>query len=159
VLYDALEKFLGLSESFPYIAIGDLEMLAALDVIFPAAEFGLEPAAYFSVRPGDAGSTVNGLGVRDAKDIALVVPTLGATVALVACEPGAVQDVLRSLDEAGIHAVLMLTPTLRPQHPEGMEVTYFRIPCALKALASVAPRPAHCCATPGRAPRQERPKH
>ena len=147
VLYDALEKYLGLSESFPYVAVAGRDMLSSLSLVFPAAEFGLEPIGYFSVRPEDAGATVDGVVVRDAKDIPGVVPTLGATVALVACEPAAVEDVLKSLDDAGIHAVLMLTPTLRPRHPEGMEVTYFRIPCALKALASTASRPSPCCET------------
>lgn len=96
--------------------------------------------------------------MRNVADISEVVPMIGATVALVACEPAAVQDVLRSLDDAGIHAVLMLTPTLRPQHPEGMDVTHFRIPCALKALASTVPRNAPCCETSEGVGRQDCPK-
>ena len=40
----------------------------------------------------------------------------------------------------------MLTPVLRPKHPEGMNVTYFRMPCALKTLAASAPaQGSPCC--------------
>jgi hypothetical protein len=42
----------------------------------------------------------------------------------------------------------MLTPVLRPKHPEGMNVTYFRMPCALKTLAASGITPSAsppCC--------------
>lgn len=77
-------------------------------------------------------------------------------MALVACAPEAVDATLEALTCAGITGVLMLTPVLRPEHPEGMSVTYFRMPCALKALASSPPSEggtrrtaeregSHCC--------------
>jgi redox-sensing transcriptional repressor len=144
-LYDALESYLGLSDSYPFVAVGSAAMLGSLDVIFPAEEFGLRPAGYFSERDEDAGAQIHGLTVRPLDDIRSIDPAAGISVALVACEPGSVQRTLGLLDAAGIRAVLMLTPTLRPQHPAGMEVTYFRIPCAMKALAATAPKPKQCC--------------
>ena len=146
-LYSALESYLGLTASYPFVAVGERGMLSSLATIFPAEEFGLEPAAYFSARSEDAGTEVGGVTVYALADIPAVSRTVSAHVALVACAPDSVQETLHLLDLAGIHAVLMLTPVLRPVHPEGMDVTYFRIPCALKALASAAPRSATCCAT------------
>lgn len=148
-LYEALESYLGLSDSYPFVAVGSAAMLEALDTIFPAADFGLCPAGYFSERDADAGVFVHGLEIRPLEEIAAIDPEQGIAVALVACEPGSVQRVLALLDEAGLRAVLMLTPTLRPQHPDGMEVTYFRIPCAMKALAASAPKPKKCCSSGG----------
>lgn len=146
-LYDALESYLGLSESYPFVALGSASMLSSLDVIFPAADFGLKAVGYFSERDEDAGSRVHGLEVLALEELSSIDPSLGVVVALVACEPGSVERALGLLDAAGIRAVLMLTPTLRPHHPEGMEVTYFRIPCAMKALAASVPRPKKCCAS------------
>jgi redox-sensing transcriptional repressor len=145
VLYNALEAYLGLTESYPFLAIGTAQMLEALEVIFPAGEFNLRPAAYYSVDEADVGARVGGIEVRPIGELPSIDPGLGVGVALLACEPGSVQRSLALLDEAGIRAVLMLTPTLRPQHPDGMEVTYFRIPCAMKALAASVPRSAKCC--------------
>jgi NADH/NAD ratio-sensing transcriptional regulator Rex len=144
-LYEALESYLGLTASYPFVAVGDSDMLRSLSVIFPAQQFGLEPAAYFSARPGDAGADVGGVPVHALVDLPVVESARSARVAVVACAPDDVQEALRLLDATGIHAVLMLTPVLRPVHPEGMDVTYFRIPCALKALAGNAPQSAPCC--------------
>jgi NADH/NAD ratio-sensing transcriptional regulator Rex len=147
-LYEALETFLGLSDHYPFVAVGDRDMLQALTVIFPAAQFGLEAVGYFSARAEDVDAEVRGVRVHGLATIPTVAPALGATVALVACEPEKVSETLDLLDSAGVHAVLMLTPVLRPRHPAGMDVTYFRIPCAMKALASSAPRAGSGCETP-----------
>ncbi len=155
-LYLALESYLGLSASFPFVAIGDRDMLGSLATIFPAEEFGLEAEAYFSVRPEDDGAAVGGVPVYALADLPSVAERLSAKVAVVACVPSSVQDALARLDEAGIRSVLMLTPTLRPVHPEGMDVTYFRIPCALKALAGAVPHAAPCCTTSGCSAERER---
>jgi len=125
-------------------------MLESLAVIFPAEVFGLRPIAYYSERTEDVGTSVRDLEVRHLSEIALIDPCHGATVALVACTPESVPEALELLDRAGIHAVLMMTPMLRPQHPEGMDVTYFRIPCALKSLASKVHRPETCCGGTGK---------
>jgi redox-sensing transcriptional repressor len=144
-LYDALESYLGLTDAYPFVAIGDLDMLRALAVVFPAATFGLEAGAYFSPRTKDVGHDVEGVPVHALDELPTIAREIPASVALVACEPESVQDALRLLDQEGIRAVLMLTPVLRPRHPAGMEVTYFRIPCALKALASIGPKAAPRC--------------
>lgn len=53
------------------------------------------------------------------------------------------------LRDAGVRGVLVLTPVLSPLALAGREVTYFRIPCALKSLARTIAEPeqhsASCC--------------
>jgi redox-sensing transcriptional repressor len=143
-LHAALAAFLGLSDVSPFIVVGSLPMLEALPLVFPAAEFGMRPVAYFSERVEDVGAVVKGLEVRPLAEIATMPVEHANLVALVACEPDRADEVLVDLDAAGIHGVLMLTPRIRPMHPEGMQVTYFRIPCALKSLVASS----HPSATP-----------
>lgn len=147
-VYEALESYLGLTHSFPFVAVGDPGMLRALRGVFPSEQFGLEPVAYFSGDDGDE-APVEGVPVYALADLPARVPATGASVALVACPPSQVESALSLLDEAGIRSVLMLTPVLRPSHPEHMNVTYFRIPCAMKALAASAPKQKPCCAKGG----------
>ena len=145
-LYAALQSYLGLSADYPFVAVGSAQMLMALDTIFPADEFGMQMVACFSERDGDEGAVIGGVEVRPLAELPSLDPALGASVALVACEPRSVTVALEGLHSAGIDAVLMLTPAIRPQHPEGMSVTYFRIPCSLKSLASSTPQHPTCCA-------------
>ena len=135
-LHAALTSFLGLSEESPFIVIGGRQMLEALPFVFPAAEYGLRPIAYYSERAEDAGIVVNGLEVRPLENISTTRFEADNVVALVACEPDRVDETLALLSTAGVNGVLMLSPRIRPIHPAGMHVTYFRIPCALKSLAA-----------------------
>jgi len=137
-LHAALAEFLGLSAESPFIVVGSLPLLEALPIIFPADEFGMRPIAYFSEREQDAGIVVGGIEVRPLSEIERLDALADNVSAIVACEPGSVDEALEALSVAGVNGVLMLTPRLRPVHPDGMLVTYFRIPCALKALASSA---------------------
>ena len=144
-LYRALETYLGLSAEYPFVAIGSAQMLEALATIFPAESFGLRMVAAYSERDADAGAVVCGVQVRALADLPSLERPARASVVLVACEPAAVDDALAAAHAAGIDAALMVTPVLRPHHPEGMQVTYFRIPCSLKSLASAAAESPSCC--------------
>jgi redox-sensing transcriptional repressor len=150
-LFDAIQAFLDLSALHPFFAIGNADILRGLAITFPAADFGMRPVAYFSEHPEDVGVEVDGLPIRDLSAVAATARDSGVTIALVACRPTDVDAVLDVLSCAGIKGVLMLTPVLRPKHPSTMDVTYFRIPCSLKALASSEPAtpPAPCCGSKG----------
>jgi len=134
-LHAALQEYLDLSAGHPFITVGNADILRGLTVTFPAGEFGMQTVGYLSERPEDVGVDVAGIAISSLADAATLVSELGVSLALVACAPDAVDSVLELLAAAGITGVLMLTPVLRPQHPEGMSVTYFRMPCALKSLA------------------------
>jgi len=149
-LYEALQTYLELSDSHPFAAVGNADVLRGLTVTFPAENFGMKPGAYYSDRAEDIGQVVDGIEIEDIADAAESLRAAGISVAVVACSPEAVDSVLDKLAEGGVGGVLMLTPALRPRHPEGMNVTYFRIPCALKSLASAAAlgqdvTPPACC--------------
>jgi redox-sensing transcriptional repressor len=151
-LHSALTEFLGLTEESPFIVIGGRHMLEALPIVFPAEDFGLRPVAYYSERDEDAGVVINGLTVRSLEELSAAPADEGNVVALVACAPHSVDEVLDRLSAVGINGVLMLSPRIRPVHPDGMQVTYFRIPCALKSLAgssrsgqACAPNGGSCC--------------
>jgi len=144
-LFEALQDYLDLTTAHPFIAIGNLEMLQGLAAMFPATDFGLRPVAYYSERSADVGSTVGDIKVRDLRDLPVAANAPAASIAVLACEPAHVDEALDTLCRAGITGVLMLTPVLRPKHPEGMNVTYFRIPCALKSLAANEPATSSCC--------------
>lgn len=145
-LFKALQEYLDLTTAHPFIAVGNLEMLQGLSAMFPAEDFGLRAVACYSERPGDVGSKAGDLEVQDLRDLRSAKGSPAATIAVLACEPAHVDEALETLDRAGITGVLMLTPVLRPKHPEGMNVTYFRIPCALKSLAANEPATPSCCA-------------
>jgi NADH/NAD ratio-sensing transcriptional regulator Rex len=138
-LRDALQDYLGLGPDHPFVAIGNAEILRGLAVTFPSGDFGMRPVAYFSDRPQDVGTCVGEIEIRSLDSLGAEHTDVGSSLALVACAPEAVHATLQALNAVGITGVLMLTPVLRPEHPDGMSVTYFRMPCALKALASRLP--------------------
>ncbi len=144
-LFSALQEFLDLTASHPFIAVGNVDILRGLAITFPCETFGMRPTGYFSNRAEDVGGVVEGMSVEPLEALCERVGDTHVTLALVACEPDAADRVLTTLGEAGITGVVMLTPVIRPRHPAGMKVTYFRIPCALKSLASVPESEAEPC--------------
>lgn len=134
-LFDALQTFLGLSDEYPIIKVGSAQMLEALTVVFPAHSYGVDPVAYYSELTADVGKVLHGIEVRHVNEIPELDRGLGVSVALVACSPGWVQMTLDLLYRAGITGVLLLTPSIKLQRPEGMSVTHVRMPCDIKSLA------------------------
>ena len=104
----------------------------------------MQAAGYFSERALDVGEKVGDEVVHALADIPNLTAELGVTIALVATEPAAVKQTLALLAKGGVRGVVMLTPVLRPEHPEGMNITYFRMPCALKSLVSAEASASSC---------------
>ncbi len=134
-LFASLTKFLGLTDHYPIIKVGTVQMLEALQVVFPAHSYGVEPVAYFSEIPEDAGKIIDGIEVRHVTELSSFNRSLGVTVALVACSPGWVQVIIDLLDQAGITGVLLLTPAIMLDRPDHMQITHVRMPCDIKSLA------------------------
>jgi len=148
-LHEALQEYLDLSAGHPFLAVGNADILRGLTITFPAEGYGMQPVGYLSDRAEDVGVEVAGITISPMSDAAALAEEFEVSLALVACAPEAVDAVLSTLAAAGITGVLMLTPVLRPHHPKGLNVTYFRMPCALKSLAAqeaptVGPAPS-CC--------------
>jgi redox-sensing transcriptional repressor len=147
-LYEALQSYLELSPGHPVAIVANADMARGLQVTFPAESYGLSVVAYLSERAEDVGERVGDLTIAPLADIATMAAATGASVAIVAVAPDHLEEVLDHLAAAGLGGALLLTPALRPYRPEGIEVTYFRIPCALKSLASAhpaAPATSGCC--------------
>lgn len=134
-LLAALQDFLGLEEEYPVLKVGTAQMLQALGVVFPAYSYGLKPVAHYSELADDVGLVVDDVEIRHVTEIPHIDRALDVDVALVACSPGWVQTVLDLLHEAGVTGVLLLTPAIKLNKPEGMNVSHVRIPCDIKSLA------------------------
>lgn len=134
-LFDTLQQFLGLKDEYPVLKVGSAQMLNALQVVFPAHRYGIRPVAYYSELPDDVGAVVDDIEIRHVADIPAIDPALEVAVALVACSPGWVQATLDLLGQAGVTGVLLLTPAIKLDVPEGMNLTHVRIPCDIKSLA------------------------
>ena len=134
-LFAAIQEFLGIKEQYPTMRVGSAEMLRALGVVFPPETFGVLPVALYSQNPEDAGEVIDGLTVEHVSAMSRIDEQLQVRVALVACSPEWAQAVLDLCAKAGVEGVLMLTPILRLQIPEGINVTQIRMPCDIKSLA------------------------
>lgn len=134
-LFSALQDYLGLTDEYPIIQVGAAQMLEALGVVFPSEAYGVRPVACFSERPEDAGAVVDGCVVGHIDQIPAFDRELGVSVALVACSPRSVQHVIDLLAQAGVTGVLLLTPAIKIERPDGMEITQVRMPCDLKSIA------------------------
>jgi len=148
-LYAAIQEYLDLSAEHPFIAVGAPDVLAGLPVMFPAHSFGMRAVGYLTDDPEAVGRRAGDAQIASLSDAAALVAETGATLALVACAPESLDDVAQQLRDAGVRGLLVLTPVLSPLEVDGLEVTYFRIPCALKSLARTIAEPeqrsASCC--------------
>ncbi len=134
-LFEKLKRFLGLCDEYPVIRVGTVDMLRALEFVFPEESYGLKPVAYYSELPGDVGMVVSGVEVRHIDEIPHIDRALGAHVALVACSRPLVDRVLGLLGGVGVGGVLLLTPAVQYLKPEGMVVRHMRMQCDIKSLA------------------------
>lgn len=134
-LYEALSGFLGLREDYPIVRVGTAQMLGALEVVFPTDAYGVRPVAYYSELHEDVGVVVGDMEVRHVTEIPGLDRSLEAKVALVACSQPWIDRVLDMLSGAGITGVLLLTPKVKLDRPEGMTVRHIRMPCDIKSLA------------------------
>ena len=134
-LFEKLKSFLGLCDEYPVVRVGTVDMLRALEFVFPEESFGLRPVAYYSELPSDVGTIVSGVEVRHINEIPRIDLALDAHVALVACSRPALDRVLGLLGEVGVGGVLLLTPAVQYKKPADMVVRHMRMQCDIKSLA------------------------
>lgn len=134
-LFNAIQAFLGLIDEYPVVAVGTAQMLEALSLVFPAANYGLRVSAYYSEDAGDVGKVIDGIEVHHTSQLPEMDASLGISVALLACTPPKVNESVALLAEAGVKGIFVLTPAIRIERPEGVTITHIRIPCDVKSLA------------------------
>lgn len=134
-LFNAIHSFLGLIDEYPVVAVGRAQMLEALTLVFPAENYGLRVAAYYSEADEDTGKSISGLEVRPMSELPQMDRSLGISVALLACTPPMVNETVALLAKAGVRGIFVLTPAIHIDRPEGITITHVRIPCDVKSLA------------------------
>ncbi len=134
-LLEALTEFLGFGEEYPTVRVGSEEMLRALKVVFPPAQHGVKPVAYFSERPEDAGKVLDDLTIHYITDIPELVPNAGAKVAVIGTTQEWAQITIDMLANAGVTGMLLLTPRVVVRKPKDVVFTQIRMPCEIKSLA------------------------
>ena len=129
-----LGEFLGLPPFAPVAFVGSANVISSLFSFFLVEKYGFISAAFFSEDPNDRGAVINGREVQPIEGISQELGAMGIEVAVVATHPSWVQHTINLLAGAGVKGILLLTPAVVIDAPEGVYVTQIRIPCDLKAL-------------------------
>lgn len=133
-LRQMLGDFLGLPPFAPIAFVGSAKVVNSLFSFFLVEKFGFISAAFFSEDPSDRAAVINGREVQPIEAISSTLGAMGVKVAVVVTHPVWVQHSINLLAQAGVKGILVLTPSVVVEAPEGVHVTQIRIPCDLKAL-------------------------
>jgi NADH/NAD ratio-sensing transcriptional regulator Rex len=133
-LRQILGEFLALPSFAPVAFVGSAKVITSLFSFFLVEKYGFISAAFFSEDPNDRGIIINGREVQPVEAISSEISQSGIKVAVVVTHPSWVQHSINLLAQAGIKGVLVLTPSVVIEAPEGVFVTQIRIPCDLKSL-------------------------
>ncbi|MBE0447259.1 MAG: HTH domain-containing protein [Actinobacteria bacterium] len=133
-LRQMLGEFLGLPPFAPVAFVGSAKVVSSLFSFFLVEKFGFISAAFFSEDPNDRTAVINGREVQSIEAISPELASMGVNIAVVITHPTWVQHSINLLAQAGVKGILVLTPSVVIEAPEGVHVTQIRIPCDLKAL-------------------------
>jgi len=133
-LRQMLGDFLGLPPFAPVAFVGSAKVVSSLFSFFLVEKYGFISAAFFSEDPNDRTAVINGREVQPIEAISPELGAMGIKVAVLVTHPNWVQHSINLLAHAGVKGILVLTPSVVIDVPEGVHVTQVRIPCDLKAL-------------------------
>lgn len=133
-LRQMLGDFLSLPPFAPVAFVGSANVISSILSFFLVEKYGFISAAFFSEDPNDRGVAINGREVQPVEAISSELVTMGINVAVVVTHPSWVQHSINLLAQAGVKGILVLTPSVVIEVPEGVNVTQIRIPCDLKSL-------------------------
>ncbi len=133
-LRQMLGEFLALPPFAPVAFVGSAKVISSLFSFFLVEKFGFISAAFFSEDPNDRGAVINGREVEPVEAISPELSAMGIKVAVVVTHPSWVQHSINLLAHSGVKGILVLTPSVVIEAPEGVYVTQVRIPCDLKSL-------------------------
>lgn len=133
-LRQILGEFLALPSFAPVAFVGSAKVITSLFSFFLVEKYGFISTAFFSEDPNDRGVIINGREVQPVEAISSEISKAGIKVAVVVTHPSWVQHSINLLAQAGVKGVLVLTPSVVIESPEGVFVTQIRIPCDLKSL-------------------------
>ncbi|MHB8841556.1 MAG: winged-helix domain-containing protein [Candidatus Aquicultor sp.] len=133
-LRQMLGEFLALPSFAPVAFVGSAKVISSLFSFFLVEKYGFISAAFFSEDPNDRGAVINGREVQPVEAVSSELSAMGIKVAVVVTHPSWVQHSINLLAQAGVKGILVLTPSVIIEAPEGVYVTQIRIPCDLKSL-------------------------
>jgi redox-sensing transcriptional repressor len=111
VLIDGIERFLGWNIQRNAIIVGVGNLGSALIGYKELQSSGLNIVAGFDINPEKTGSTVHGTPILDMTTMAVNIPVLRVTVAILTTPGVCAQDITDILIDAGINAIWNFTKT------------------------------------------------
>lgn len=135
-----VRRALRLSDAHRVIVVGAGHLGQAVARYGGLRARGFEVVALTDVDPAVVGRSVDGVLVRHEDDLAEVVASTGATLAVLAVPPGAAQGTLDALAAAGVVSVLSFVPG-RLSVPDGMAVRVVDVAAELQILSFYASSP------------------
>lgn len=135
-----VRRALRLSDAHRVIVVGAGHLGQAVARYGGLRARGFEVVAITDVDPAVVGRSVDGVLVRHEDDLAEVVASTGATLAVLAVPPGAAQGTLDALAAAGVVSVLSFVPG-RLTVPDGMAVRVVDVAAELQILSFYASSP------------------
>ncbi|MBD9698660.1 redox-sensing transcriptional repressor Rex [Flavimobilis sp. GY10621] len=135
-----VRRALRLSDAHRVIVVGAGHLGQAVARYGGLRARGFEVVALTDVDPAVVGRSVDGVLVRHEDDLAEVVASTGATLAVLAVPPGAAQGTLDALAAAGVVSVLSFVPG-RLTVPDGMAVRVVDVAAELQILSFYASSP------------------
>lgn len=135
-----VRRALRLSDAHRVIVVGAGHLGQAVARYGGLRARGFEVVALTDVDPAVVGRSIDGVLVRHEDDLAEVVASTGATLAVLAVPPGAAQGTLDALAAAGVVSVLSFVPG-RLTVPDGMAVRVVDVAAELQILSFYASSP------------------
>lgn len=135
-----VRRALHLSDAHRVIVVGAGHLGQAVARYGGLRTRGFEVVAITDVDPAVVGRSIDGVLVRHEDELAEVVASTGATMAVLAVPPAAAQGTLDALAAAGVVSVLSFVPG-RLTVPDGMAVRVVDVAAELQILSFYASSP------------------
>ena len=140
-LLHQVRRELGLTQDWPVAIVGVGNLGHALANYRGFAERGFRPVALLDADPSRVGEVVQGLRVRDVRDLADVVAAEGVAIGVICTPAAAAQAVADALVAAGVRSILNFAPAVLAV-PEGVVVRKVDLGLELQILTYYEQRTA-----------------
>ena len=140
-LLHQVRRELGLTQDWPVAIVGVGNLGHALANYRGFAERGFRPVALLDADPSRVGEVVQGLRVRDVRDLADVVAAEGVAIGVICTPAAAARSVADALVAAGVRSILNFAPAVLAV-PEGVVVRKVDLGLELQILTYYEQRTA-----------------
>ncbi|MFM8944565.1 MAG: redox-sensing transcriptional repressor Rex [Actinomycetota bacterium] len=148
-LLHQVQRELGLTQDWPVVIVGVGNLGHALANYRGFAERGFRPVALLDADATRVGEVVQGLRVRDVRDLPAVVREEGVAIGVICTPAAAAQAVADALVAAGVRSILNFAPAVL-EVPEGVVVRKVDLGVELQILTYYEQRTAALAQVRGR---------